>query len=92
MHFVYANFGFDTAESEPCKVCPLSAYRSPRWASLPAVKTGRVALVDGDAMFNRPGPRLVDCLEWLAATMLARPDLAPKEPFPFEWLRESEEQ
>ena len=22
---------FDTAENEPCKVCPLSAYRSPRW-------------------------------------------------------------
>ena len=25
-----AKFGFDTAENEPCKVCPLSAYRSPR--------------------------------------------------------------
>ena len=25
-----AKFGFDTAEKEPCKVCPLSAYRSPR--------------------------------------------------------------
>jgi len=58
------------------------------WASLPAVQTGRVALVDGDAMFNRPGPRLVDCLEWLAATMLSRPDLEPKEPFPFEWIKE----
>ena len=23
-------FGFDTAENEPCKVCPLFAYRSPR--------------------------------------------------------------
>ena len=23
-------FGFDTAENEPCKVCPLSAYSSPR--------------------------------------------------------------
>ena len=26
-----AKFGFDTAENEPSKVCPLSAYRSPRW-------------------------------------------------------------
>ena len=25
-----AKFGFDTAENEPCKVCPLSTYRSPR--------------------------------------------------------------
>ena len=25
-----AKFGFDTAENEPCKVCPLSADRSPR--------------------------------------------------------------
>ena len=26
-----AKIGVDTAESEPCKVCPLSAYRSPRY-------------------------------------------------------------
>ena len=26
-----AKFGFDTAENEPCNVCPLSAYRSPRF-------------------------------------------------------------
>ena len=26
-----AKFGFDTADNEPCKVCPLSAHRSPRW-------------------------------------------------------------
>ena len=25
-----AKFGFDTAENEPCKVCPLSAYKSTR--------------------------------------------------------------
>ena len=27
---VVAKTGFDTAENEPFKVCPLSAYRSPR--------------------------------------------------------------
>ncbi|KAJ1542802.1 hypothetical protein HK405_009732 [Cladochytrium tenue] len=27
----------------------------------------RAAVVDGNAMFNRPGPRLVDCLEWLVS-------------------------
>ena len=24
-------FGFDTSGKEPCKVCPFSVYRSPRW-------------------------------------------------------------
>jgi iron complex transport system substrate-binding protein len=55
------------------------------WNALPAVRNGRVALVDGDAMFNRPGPRLVDALEWLASILLDRPDLMPAD-FPFEWL------
>jgi|TARA_A100001015_G_scaffold251551_1_gene290638 iron complex transport system substrate-binding protein len=32
---------------------------------LRAVREGRLFVVDGDAMFNRPGPRLVDALEWL---------------------------
>ena len=30
--YFVAKFGFDTTVSEPCKVCPLSAYRSPRSA------------------------------------------------------------
>ena len=29
--YLLAKFGFDTAENEPCEVCPLSAYRSPRF-------------------------------------------------------------
>ena len=28
--YFLATFGFDTAENEPCKVCQLSVYRSPR--------------------------------------------------------------
>ena len=28
--YLVAKIGFDTAENEPCKVCPLSVYRSPR--------------------------------------------------------------
>ena len=31
--YLLAKFGFDTAENEPCKVCPISAYRSPRSSS-----------------------------------------------------------
>lgn len=40
--------------------------QSPQWQNLPAVKNNRVFLVDGNAYFNRPGPRLVDSLEILA--------------------------
>ena len=38
----------------------------PGWDALPAVKAGRVLLADGNALFNRPGPRLVDALEALS--------------------------
>jgi len=37
----------------------------PGWDALPAVRRGQVFVVDGDAYFNCPGPRLVDTLEWL---------------------------
>ena len=57
----------------------------PWWSELPAVQRGRVAIIDGDAWFNRPGPRLVDSLEWFAATLLDRPELAPRD-CPVEWL------
>src|SRR5207302_10631771 len=39
----------------------------PGWKSLRAVKTGGVYLADGNRFFNRPGPRLVESLEILAA-------------------------
>ena len=36
------------------------------WRKLSATQEEKkVALVDGNQFFNRPGPRLVDCLEWL---------------------------
>lgn len=38
----------------------------PEWSSLRAVRTGKVFITDGNAYFNRPGPRLVDSLEILA--------------------------
>jgi iron complex transport system substrate-binding protein len=41
----------------------------PGWLSLPAVRTGRVYLTDGNHYFNRPGPRLVDSLEILARAL-----------------------
>jgi iron complex transport system substrate-binding protein len=40
--------------------------RRPQWAGLKAVRSGRVFAVDGNAYFNRSGPRLVESLEILA--------------------------
>ncbi len=43
-----------------------SLTQHPQWRRLPAVSAGRVYLVDGNAYFNRPGPRLLDSLEIMA--------------------------
>lgn len=54
------------------------------WDTLPAVKNGRVAVVDGNQFFNRPGPRLVDAFEWLVGFINDRPELTPPG---FAWER-----
>jgi len=41
----------------------------PRWQQLPAVRSGRVFATDGSSYFNRPGPRLVESAEILAAIL-----------------------
>jgi iron complex transport system substrate-binding protein len=41
----------------------------PGWTSLRAVREGRVALFDGSAYFNRPGPRLYRSVELMAAAL-----------------------
>jgi iron complex transport system substrate-binding protein len=38
----------------------------PGWGTLAAVRQGRVHAADGNAYFNRSGPRIVDSLEILA--------------------------
>jgi iron complex transport system substrate-binding protein len=43
---------------------------------IPAVREGRCFVVDGNAYFNRPGPRLADSAELLAA--LVHPELFPE--------------
>lgn len=50
-------------------------WRLPAWDGLPAVRAGRVYLVDGSHYFSRPGPRLVDSLEILAHAL--HPDVHP---------------
>ncbi len=54
------------------------------WGGLPAVKNGRAAVVDGNQMFNRPGPRLVDGLEFLVGFLNGREDVIPEG---FPWRR-----
>lgn len=41
----------------------------PGWNQIPAVRSGRVFVVDGNAYFSRPGPRLVESLELIAHAM-----------------------
>jgi len=41
----------------------------PGWGRLPAVETGEVWIVDGSAYVSRPGPRIVDSLEIMAAIL-----------------------
>jgi iron complex transport system substrate-binding protein len=44
----------------------------PDFAELPAVRAGRVVIADGNAFFNRPGPRLVESAE--IAAMAIHPE------------------
>ncbi len=56
------------------------------WCELPAVRNGApgaVVMVDGNAMFNRPGPRLVDAFRWLVSWYNDRPEVLSPD-FPVE--------
>ncbi len=56
------------------------------WGDLRAVRTDRVHAMDGHHLTNRPGPRVVDTLEVLAALLLPdrfdTPEAWQAEPFP----------
>ena len=57
------------------------------WPLLPAALDSprrSIALVDGNQMFNRPGPRLVDAFEWLVGWLNLRDELIPPG-FPVEY-------
>lgn len=55
--------GFKIPQSQ-ADVPALTAH--PEWQTLPAVQSGRVYIADGNAYFNRPGPRIVESVEMLA--------------------------
>lgn len=54
------------------------------WRDLPAARRNRVWVADGSAYFNRPGPRLVDGVELLAAVL--HPEIFKRLPSPKDAL------
>ncbi len=56
----------------------------PGWSELSAVRSGRVFVADGNAFFNRPGPRLVETAEIFQAALSGRRDF---HSFPADALR-----
>jgi iron complex transport system substrate-binding protein len=54
--------------------------KNPAWRDLRAVREGRVHPIDGSAYLNRPGPRLVDTAELIAAAVV--PDTSVATPLP----------
>ena len=57
-----------------------------QWRSLRAVRTGNVAVVDGNAYVNRPGPRLLDSAEIFAAAIHPTRSRALR-PYPQGWTQ-----
>ncbi|PSP17276.1 MAG: cobalamin-binding protein [Cyanobacteria bacterium QS_8_64_29] len=55
--------GFDLSRT---RQAAQSLLQQPGWLQLQAVRNNAVCIADGNAYFNRPGPRLVDSLEILA--------------------------
>jgi iron complex transport system substrate-binding protein len=63
---VIACCGFDVART--MQDVPLLRAQ-PGWDDLPAVRDGRVWVMDGCAYVSRPGPRLADTVELLASCL-----------------------
>jgi len=59
--FMPCGFNLDRTRQE---AMPLA--QKPEWQNLHAVQSGRVYITDGNAYFNRPGPRLAESVEILA--------------------------
>ena len=63
---------------EEASVRAAEMMRSARFASTPAVRAGRVAVVDGSRAFGIAGPGLVEGFEWLVAWLQDRPEMLPR--------------
>ncbi|BCX11284.1 MAG: cobalamin-binding protein [Thermosynechococcus sp.] len=64
--------GFDLERTQQELDQALQTY--PQWQQLRALQSGQVYIVDGNAYFNRPGPRLVDSLEILVEILHPCPE------------------
>jgi iron complex transport system substrate-binding protein len=78
---VVAPCGYDLARC--LQELPLLEAR-PGWSALAAVRSGRVCFADGNAYFNRPGPRLADSTEILAEML--HPEVAGRVPGEKAWV------
>lgn len=69
--------GFDAGRAaREARVLP----ELPGWSDLPAVRNGRVWVVDANSYFSRPAPRLVEGVEILARIL--HPEVFPDPPDP----------
>jgi iron complex transport system substrate-binding protein len=59
----------------------------PGWAAVSAVRNGRVCFADGNAYFNRPGPRLADSAEMLVE--MIHPELGERRHEETAWVAKS---
>ncbi len=62
---IFALCGIRLAPSVNAATAAIRRIESTIWSQLPAVKVGRVAVVDGEHVLSRPGPLLVQSLECL---------------------------
>ncbi len=60
------------------------------WSEIAAVREGRVFAVDGNAYFNRAGPRIVDSLEILAALLHPHRFAKQREAYGHAWCAYAE--
>lgn len=74
--------GFDEAGARD-QIGMIANAHLPEWQTLRAVREGRVFPVDANGCFSRPGPRLVEGIERLAAILHGDPSqIARKNPLP----------
>jgi iron complex transport system substrate-binding protein len=74
--------GFDIARS---RAEMFNLIEHPSWKTLTAVKREKVFIADGNAFFNRPGPRLVDSLEILID--IFHSSSSPQSNYGTGWIR-----
>eukprot|EP00127_Corallochytrium_limacisporum_P003207 Clim_evm56s147 gene=Clim_evmTU56s147 len=77
-HLVICPCGFDLERTEQ----ELHRLLETSWFKTMSPKLEKIALVDGNQMFNRPGPRVIDGLAWLVGWLNDIPEVIPED---FPW-------